>query len=262
MKPTCLVAAVLLLGSQPGIAEESEPGVAVAECMLRNLPEPDSIRTLRITAIDRLGAKQTTIAKVSGRRTAAGLRRVLVRFTEPQDLRGSAFLMLENENGNEMYFRSSDIAEVKRITGVQKGITLFGTDFTYADFEQLQALNRPGETKRREDQEVGGRPVYVVETHPAVDEGSSYATVVTYVDKKTCVALRMELYEERAELRKVLSANPEQVLKRGKAWIPHMLLMKDLRDETQTQILVESVNQDVRFSDLNFSVEALQGLEN
>jgi hypothetical protein len=240
MRPARLILPLLLVAPLAGHAEEPLEVEEVAQCARRNLPEPDTIRAVRIVERDRVGAERTTVVKIYVRRTGEKRRQVLIRFEQPEELRGSAFLMLEREGENELYFKSTELPAVKRISGPAKAEQLLGGDFSYEDFEYLQGFSQPGEWKRLEDAAVSERPVYVVETRPTQ---SAYQRVVAFVDKKTCVALRIEFFESSKRLRKVLTVNPRQVLKRGSVWLPHMALMRNIEELTTTMFLVDSSQQ-------------------
>lgn len=223
--------------------------------MQRNVAEPSSVRAVRISSRDRAGTDRVTLIRIFGRRTEEGHRQLLVRFVEPEDVAGSAFLMLERDGPNEMYFRSSEIPKAKRIAGAGRALALLGTDFSYEDFEHLMAFRRPEESKRLEDEVIRERPVYVVEARPT--EGSAYERIVTYVDKETCVALRMELYEAGRGLRKRLMVNPNAVRKLGDIWVPQLALMEDELNFTSTVFMVDSSQQDTSLTAADFTPEAL-----
>jgi hypothetical protein len=248
-----LLLVTLLMCAPAGYAQEAETSGDVAACMERNVPEPDSIRAVRITARDRLGSEQVTVVKMYGHRTEDGFRRLLVRFLEPEDVRGSSFLIIEREGENELYFKSTELETPKRITGGLRSSTLFGTDYSFEDFEHLQAFRRPETSRRLEDSTIGNRPVWVIESRPAEPGDSAYARILSFVDKNTCVALRMEMYEPGGLLRKELDVNPDFVRRSGSIWIANMTLMHDLRDSTTTQLLVDSTEQDVDFPEGMFS---------
>lgn len=255
MKSISLVVAVLL--AAPLAAAETNGIEHIAECSRDNVPEPGAIRAMRFTSRDRVGQKRVTRVRMEGKRAADGSRRMLVRFIAPPEMEGSMFLMIEREGNNEIYFKSPDFPEPKRINGPDQSLSMFGTDFTYEDFQNLQSFNRPGVSKRLLDAEVSGRPVWVVETLPASAAGSAYKSIVTSIDKESCLPLKIEMYEDNARVRKVLSVDPNQIIKRGPTWIAHHALMKDVRDYTETQLLVESVEVDVDFPEDHFQIGAL-----
>ena len=253
------VAMACLLLPAVGGAAEPKTSSELTACMRRNTPEPDSIRALRIVTRDRVGSERLTVVKLFGRRTEDGRRQIRVQVEEPLELRGDSLLILEEPGGFEMYFKSSDSPKAKRIRGNGRTLPLFGSDFTYEDFAHALALNRPGPSKRIEDDRIGDRPVYVIQTRVVDRTRSSYDSIETYVDQERCMALRIEFFDRSDQLRKVLSVNPAQVLKRGDIWIAHMSTLRDLRDHTTTQLFVDSTEQDVRFEEDAFRVEAVGG---
>ena len=227
----------------------------VTACVQRNLPHPDSIRAIRFTSRDRVGAKTITAVKMFGRRTADGLRQLFVRFLEPEDIRGTALLFLERESDNEIYFASTELEKPRKITGSGRSANLFGTDISYEDFERLEGMRPREPSLRQADETIRDRPVYVVETHP---ENSGYERIVSYIDQESCLPLLMKFYDSGGQQRKELTTNPRANLKHGPVWVPHTALMRDLRDLTTTHLMVDSHEQDDLLPDGIFSVEALQ----
>ena len=243
MRTSCLALAALLSWPGPAWAEAAGLTPEVAACIERNIVEPDSIRAVRISSRDRAGFDRDTVIKLHGRRNAAGQREVLVSFVEPEEVKGSSFLMLERPTGTEMYFKPSPDEPAKKVSGAGRLLNMLGTDFTYEDFEHLLAFDKPRETKRLDDDVLRGRPVYVVESLPREGQGSAYNRVVTFIDQERCVALRTELYERGKGLRKTLMVNPTHLTKKGDVWIPQLALMEDLLNFTSTVFLVDSTEQ-------------------
>jgi hypothetical protein len=242
------LAAPLLLAAlvTPALAAEPEEAQAAAEvvaCAKRNLEEPDSVRAVRLTSRDRVGTETVIVVKLYGRRVEGGLRQLFVEFIEPEDMRGSSLLVLEREGENEVYFTSSELEKPKRITGTGKFAPLLGPVITFEDLEYIFGFDQPGESKLRDDGELLERPVHVLEIRPNGGEDSAYDRVVAYVDRETCVALRIEFYQA-GRLRKEFSVNPKWIHRHGSVWIANMSMMRDVRDRTTTQVLVDSTDQE------------------
>jgi hypothetical protein len=166
--------------------------------------------------------------------------------------------MLEREGENEIYFKSTEFPEVKRIRATGRSAGIFGTDFSFEEFEEFRGFRQPGEWKRLEDAVIGNRPVYVVEAHPSDDANSAYERIVSFIDQERCVALRIEFYEVGDRLRKELIVNPNQVFERNSVWVAHMAVMRDIRQFTTTQFLVDTTEHGEAAPDSMFTVEALQ----
>jgi len=241
-----------------GVAQDEKPVEQILECAAANVPPPGNIRAVRLTARDRIGSKRITRLRIHAHRSEEGQRRVLVQFVEPQEMVGASLLLMQADDETRIYYMSPELDQPKRLTGAERTLELFGTDFSYEDFERLEAVNRPGASERLEDAVVAGRPVYVVHTFPADRDASDYGAVLTHFDQETCAPLKVEMYDRGGVLRKQLLADPGQVLKRGEAWIPHQALMQDLVDFTETQMLVESVEFGTPTTDEQFSPEGLK----
>jgi hypothetical protein len=257
MKAWGFAVAALLISVPASHADEAKTLEDVTACVERSLPTPDGIRAVRIVARDRAGSDRVTVVRVHHRRADDGRRQILLRVVEPKELRGTSFLILERDGENEIYFKSTELPEVKRIRTSGRSARLFGSDFSYEDFEYFQALGPPGESNRMEDTKIGERPVYLVETRPPEAAESAYERILTFVDKKTCIPLRMEFYEAGDRLRKEIIVNPHQILQRGSAWIAHMAVIRDVREFTTTQFLVDSTEHEGVLPADMFSVEGL-----
>ncbi len=249
---------VLIAGAERVSARADDPVTEVQTCIRRNIPKTTSEQLVEFTAVDRLGGERVSRAKIMGKLFDDGLRRLLLRFTKPLDLRGAALLLVEiRSRANDMFLYSPELRKVKRVTTAGVGGTLFGTDFSPEDFELWQQPDRPGNQQRLPDARIGEREVYVLATRPEADSGSSYERIVSYIDRETCVVLRSESYEPGDRLRKVLTASPATIIEEGGIYVASQLTMQDLRDETLTTVIVEALAVDREIDDKEFAVSRL-----
>ena len=86
---------------------------------------------------------------------------------------------------------------------------------------------------------------------------SAYDRIVSHVDQETCVLLRAEMYQGE-KTRKILTAAPERIAKEGSVWVAHEVLMQDLRDETQTRLVVEEMTLEAPNEGIPFTPEDLR----
>jgi hypothetical protein len=255
MARTVLALLLPLLLAAPTAGAQEPAEEAVRDCVQPAVPEPDSVRALRMTSRDPRADSQTvTVLKMYGRRTEEGRRQLFVRFLRPDDVRGSALLFLEKGDGVELYLATPEIPEPRRISGPGRTGELFGTNLSYEDFERLQGLRPPRTWTRLEDEAVSERPTYAIETRP---EDSAYDRVKSFVDKESCIPLLMRFYQS-GKLRKELTTNPRSNLRRGAGWMPHEAVMRDFRNGTTTHLLIDSHEQDVLLPDGLFTPEGLK----
>lgn len=226
-------------------------------CVRKNFPSKSSVQELELRSVDRTGMEKTLNAKLYWKRTADGLAEILVQVESPADVRGSAFLLLEKKDHSDMFMYLPELKKVRRITERTVSGSLFGTDFSYEDLERLQTIGAGANVTRLADVEVAGQSTYVLTGSPPPDSGSAYERVVSFIDQKTCVPLKMELYEKGGQLRKLLSADPAQVRREGGIWIPGQVSLKDLTEESETRLAVKNIAVDTEISDKIFTESAL-----
>ena len=232
----------------------ADPG-EVVDCARERAPGLDGVRAVRVVEWDRVGSRHVASVRLHTRRSG-DTREVLVRFTEPVDLRGNAVLLVESPEGRELYFWSQELGGSKKVRGTEKSLGLFGRAFSYEDLELMLASYRPGDYGRVEETVFGNRRVSLIETQPSDAENSAYETVVTMFDLQTCTPLRLELYESGHSLRKVISADPMRVKEEGIS-LPNMVVSRDLRDFTTTLLMLDFSEQDP-FPDDGPSIESMR----
>ena len=252
--PALGLALALSLAADAAPAEAPETAAEIIACVRANLPQTNSVQTIELTRWDRAGREHTTRAVVFRGEIESELT-LLMRFTHPEDLADSLFMITKRVTGeNEFFLSSPDLPGMKQISGPAIGGELFGTDFSYGDMERLYGMNRPGQWKRLPDGVNEGRPTFVIETRPIAGPGATYGRIESHVDQERCVVLKSDLYNRALQLRKIFTALPSEVRKEDEVWVAHDVLMSDLRDETQTRVVVESVEDHAPIPDLPRSV--------
>ena len=224
-------------------ATDLQTAQEIEDCVSGSMPDTTSVQTITFKVKDRIGAVVETKAKIHAKKFEDGLSKLMIRFFLPADLRGAGLLMLEKEKEEfaDMFIYLPELRRTKRVTTRMVSGSMFGTDFSYEDFERLQGFVNDAASERLEDAEIDGKQVYVIQTRPSEDSGSGYQRVVQYVDREMCVPLKTELFEREERPRKVMTTDRSAVTREGESWIPRLVLMRDLRDETETKLVIEEV---------------------
>jgi hypothetical protein len=237
----------------------SEATTSAQACFARNSPQPDSVRAIRLTARDREGEKTVVVLRLYGGRSPEGLGRLFIRFEQPEEVRGTALLVLEQPQGeSEIYLASPELPTARRISGPTRADGMFRTDFSSEDLQRLQQGWRPGEgeLKLLPDARVGERAVYVAEVRP---KQSSYERILFSLDQESCLPLQVQFFDPgNARPRKELTTDPRSNLKHGSLWVAHSALMRDLQNLTTTHLMVDSHEQEQLLPGGQFTVEALE----
>ena len=171
-------------------ARAAEPGDAGACGSLMRSGQA-SVQTVAFRATDRMGAVTESRAEIHWKRFESGLSKLLVRVSAPPDLRRAGLLLIEKEGGRrDMFMYLPEIDKVKRVTGRMLTGSMFGTDFSYEDFERLQGFTDPSASRSLPDVTLDGAAALVTETRPAPSQESAYGRIVSFIDRATCVALQ------------------------------------------------------------------------
>jgi hypothetical protein len=187
------------------------------------------------------------------------MSKVLLRFAKPHELRGAGVLLIETKGrAPDTMLYLPEVRKVRRVSSRAAATSVFGTDFSYEDFQRLLGMSAAAGKEREEDAEIAGRSAYVVVARPPPEAKSAYERVVTFVDKKTCVPLTTESYEPGGKLRKRVVVDPEQITEEGGLWIPRSQTITDLRDETHTEFMVEEIEVDAKIHRKMFSERELE----
>ena len=225
-------------------------------CMDKNTPAISSMQTVELRARDRSGYEQVLLADAYWKRFPDQRSKILMYFHEPVDIRGARFLIIENTPENDMYMYMPGLFKVRKITSKRISSSILGTDFSYEDFERLHGVFTDLRAEQYPDEVLDGRPVYVINSYPDGDSG--YEKIKTYIDIETCISLRTELFESGHQLRKTLTVDPADIKKEGGIYVPYALLMQDLRDKTETRMVVQEITIDVPLLDDMFDPEQLK----
>ena len=270
MRPalTASLAALLLVSPAVGHAEAASaaetPAAAtrsaedIQGCVQKNFPSTTAVQRMEFRSQDRAGGGRTIHSRVKWRRFEDGFSRILTRVSSPQDLKGSGVLLIEKKKRADMFVYLPDLEKVRRVTSRMLSGSMFGSDFTFEDFSQLQGMAVEGRSERLDDATVGEVPVYVVAHYPAEGSGSAYERVVSFIETESCVALKSEMYEDGDRLRKVMTAERESIFEQDGVRLPQKILMKDLRDESQTELLISEIEVGGKVPKKTFSITTLE----
>lgn len=121
----------------------------------------------------------------------------LIRFTEPEDIAGTGLLSVDKTNGkSEQWLYLPALDRVRRISGDRKGGRFVGSDLYYEDLQD----RKPNEDRHRllGTESINGVICEILESIPVDPENSVYRKRVSWIDPKTLMALRVDLYETDA----------------------------------------------------------------
>ncbi len=175
-----------------------------------------------------------------------GMDKRIFRFTAPSSQAGIAVLSLPND---VMYIYMPAFGKERRISSSVKKQKFAGTDFSYDDMES-KPLNEKYSAKLLETE----GNLFVLELTPR-SKKSDYSKLIVKVDKNNYCPITMDFYNKGGK--KVKEATSKFV-KIGKYWNAEEMIMKDLKKNHSTKMIMSDVVYDQGLSDSDFSVRKLK----
>jgi outer membrane lipoprotein-sorting protein len=174
------------------------------------------------------------------------------KFISPQD-RGTKYL--KREDNLWMFFPEAE--DIVKISGHMLEQGMMGSAFSYQDMMESSKLTDLYKFEIIREEEVRGRPCYVVEGVKKEDKEASYYRRVSWVDKERQVLLKEELYARSGRLLK--KRTNEKIEKLAGRWFPTRTVMEDkLQKDTKTEFIIESIEFNVEIPERLFSLQRLR----
>jgi len=185
-----------------------------------------------------------------------GLLQSLVRFSAPEDIAGTAFLMLEHEGGaSEQYVYLPGLRRTRRVVGSERDSSFMSSDFTYADMQPVDP--KFAHNVRKPDENIGNDPAYVLEATIDPKSGVQYGKIVTWVRKSDFVALRTRFFDKQGKLVKTLYARKVKPLE-GKPVVVEARMQSE--NGHATELLIDEMARKDDLGDSLFTPAALEHL--
>ncbi len=254
----------------PGRVEGSLTADQVARRVQDREAGRDSRVELRMKLFDRrdrVRERAMTLTTLRGReapgatKTAPDGDRLLIRFTYPNDIRGTAFLVWKHPAGeDERFLFLPSLGRVRRIAGSEAQESFVGSDFSYEDIggrdldeftyallDENAAWASPDGVKH---------PAYRLESKRK-DRSAEFPRVVSLVLKDIFVVVQADVYNRRDEKQKVYAVKRLQQVQ-GIWTVMESAMANDL-DRTRTELLVEKAEYNIGLKEDAFSRRVLEG---
>ncbi len=178
------------------------------------------------------------------------IAKTLVKFSDPEDMRQTGFLMVVNrDRSNDQFIWSPATGRVRRVR--LSGVGIMGTDYTFDDIGWKSIED--AEYQRLPDEVIDGVSAYVLEVtmKPFVD--SEYQTMRTWIDQEHYIPLRTIYRDPNGVPMREMVAESGSIENFEGAWIATRSVMYNLKERTSTSVYVEALDPDVTLADQAFS---------
>ena len=238
-----LIVAILSYGIIWVDAKAAEPTVNVDDILkkaVQNVYAKAEESTYVMKLIDADGKENARKMKVWFKRDGEEKAKLLIKFSEPADIRGTGLLnIIEKGKQGDQWLYLPAIKKVRRIKGGNEDESFLGSDFTTGDLSV--------DTKDRFAYTVAGSKkyenadCYELVGVPAGDVDKSslpYSKKIMLVRKDNSMAMRTEFYNQNNELEKVLTLSGVHQ-ESDKKWMADRMEMKNMLSKHVTLIQIE-----------------------
>lgn len=163
-------------------------------------------------------------------------KKQLIRYLSPADVKGTGFLAIENENGeDDNWLYLPVLRKVRRISAADKTDNFMGTEFTYEDLEDEDLDDYSYSLKGTG--KINDIDTYVIEAVPASadkKENSGYGKRELWISKDKFIVLQIKFYDRNGGLIKIFNAEDIRQIPGSNKWRTYKLTMKNIQNNKST----------------------------
>jgi len=232
-----LVVIVHVSGVFPAAAEELKDGRDVQLKVKTQYIGDDQIWQWDMRLINKSGyVRERSVMRYM--KETNGLRKILIRFLSPADIRQTGLLTWENTNADDTQFLYLPaLKKTRRIATTDKDQSFVGTDFNYEDLENLKVDNyaySPAVTEMRDGEEC-----YFYEGYAKAGANTVYSKMRTWTSKKSFIRIYVEYFDKKGKLFKIGTAGDIRLI--DNIWTPFYISMENLEERHKTEIITERI---------------------
>jgi hypothetical protein len=254
---------VLLLVCLAFAAAQAPSSTPSADQIARRVQDRDTGRDsradLRMKLFDRRGrARERALTLLTLQRAEGD--RSLIRFTYPNDIRGTGFLVWEHPAGDdERFLYLPSLGRVRRIAGSEAQESFVGSDFSYEDIggrefdDYTYALLEENASWTGPDGR--SRPAYRLESRRK-DASVAFPRVVSLVLKDSYVVVQADVYNRRNEKQKVYTVGRLELVQG--IWTVFSSVMTNDLDRTRTELAIDKIAYNTGLTESAFSRRELE----
>jgi hypothetical protein len=234
----------------------ADPGAqTLLDRTLRNLYEGDFVQVFRLTSQRSRGRSMTRRLQVV-RKESERPGRAVLRFLSPEDVRGSAMLVIErDELPDDVFLYLPATARTRRISLAQRYDSFFGTNLTYEDLEPKYGTDF--EARSEGHSEVEGVRCLELRIRPRPGVDSQYDSTLSCIDPERTVALRTDYYVGERRIKRLVIA-PKTVEYVDGRWVAGFARLESTETDFSTDITSELYERKASIPDRLFSTWNLE----
>jgi hypothetical protein len=183
-----------------------------------------------------------------------GNSKVVLRFTEPAEVKGVALLILNHpDRASDQWMWTPALQRERRIALQDRATRFFGTDFSFEDLEERD-VNQFG-YKLLGDETIDTAACWRIESTPSQQKTSQYTRSEVWIRKDNYAFAQVENFIKTELVRRLKYGDFVQA--QG-IWTARHLEMMDLRRNSRTILMLEKLQYNAPLRDEDFTIQALR----
>ncbi|MCZ6805367.1 MAG: outer membrane lipoprotein-sorting protein [Deltaproteobacteria bacterium] len=238
-------------------SNEQTSAASLLDRALQNLYEDDFIQTMTLATQSGSGKEMRRRLQLT-RRQSVRPGKALLRFLYPETIRGTAVLVLENEErSDDLFVYLPAVRLTRRLSSSQRGDSFFGTDLSYEDVEPKRISDYNVDWASDEDvtpsqlADATNAGCTLLDVRGTTDFDSAYDRQVTCVETARSIIIWTDYYRSGKFLKR-LSLDPADVRMVGDRHIPFLITVETPQRHSITKVITETYELRAKISDRLF----------
>ncbi len=181
-----------------------------------------------------------------------GAKKGFAVFNAPARDKGTKYLRMDDN----LWMYLPSVEKVVKISGHLLRQSMMGSDFSYEDNLNRSKMLDDYSVFLEGDEEVDGSLCYVLELTAKHKEVTYYRRKI-WVDKKTHVSLKADMYAKTGKLLKQLTVQKVEQIN-DRFYPTHMTMVDKLKKNSKTEFIVDEIQFDVKLPSNTFTRRNLE----
>ncbi len=210
---------------------------------------------MQMDLIDKSGEVNSRMVETWELDDADDLKKLLMVFHKPASVKDTRFLVVENKDrDDDKWIYLPALKKVRRIDSSEGGNSFMGTDMTYDDMETRKVAE--DNHTLMADEKVGKYDCYVDKAVSVDPDNSQYGYRISWIDKNTWIPVKMEMYDKKNQLLKVLTVN--RIEKVQGYWSIIDTTMKNVQTGHSTKLSIKKLKYNDKLNPALFTTQFLK----
>jgi hypothetical protein len=185
--------------------------------------------------------------------------KILVVFSDPQEVRGVALLSLAQQGAPpRQYIYTPAIGRVRNVAPQERSARFIGTDFTYEDISE-RVLDDFSYKLIGDSETMENHKTFKIEATPADADRSQYKLIYYWVAQDVPVILHAEMYDSQGKEVRTLHATDLKHV--NGIWGARHVEMDSVQDGTKTMLTIDEVKFNTGLDEKLFTPDGLGELQ-